>query len=165
MSGQMPPDIYIGDEWPVETLSSNPEAPHNLLRTRSPDLSSMNYAFTSDSLSLHLSAEKQTELMESIEAIFQPEEEEALHGDQEMPDADDEEPEVDLEDQQKRTEKLKSILPTIAQLWWCRSEHMELATEKLADGSRNRECTSLLVHNHASFSNFTLPTNLISHAS
>lgn len=137
MSGQMPPDIYIGDEWPVETLPSDPEAPHNLLRTRSPDLSSMNYAFTSDSLSLHLSAEKQTELMENIEAIFQPEEEEALHGDQEMPDADDEEPEVDLEDQQKRTEKLKSILPTIAQLWWCRSEHMELATEKLADGSRN----------------------------
>ena len=139
MSDQMPPD---------------PAAPPNLLRTGTPDLSSMNYAFTSGSLSPNLSAEKQTDLVGSIEAIFQSEEGEASHEDQEMSDVEDEEPEVNLEDRQKRTDQLKSILPTLAQLWWCRSEHMELATEKLADASRNGEsgpCYSTALHRSAAF--------------
>ena len=139
MSGQTPPDIYMGSEWPLDTLQSDFAVPPYLPRAGTPDLSSMNYAFTSGSLNLNLSAEKQADMMESIKAIFQLDGEEAPREDQEMPDADDEEPELDLEDQQKRTDKLKSILPTVAQLWWCRSEHMELATEKLADSSRNRE--------------------------
>jgi hypothetical protein len=99
----------------------------------------MNYALNSGSLSLNLSPKEQTELMAGIEAIFQSDGE-LPSEDQEMADDDDDdEPKVDLEDQQKRTEKLKGVLPTLAQLWWCHSEHIDLAAEKLADGSRNRE--------------------------
>lgn len=128
MSGEMP-DFYMGDELPADA---------NLLPTETPDASSTNYAFNSGFLKLNLSAEEQTNLMASIEAIFQSEEE-SPNEDQAMADADDEEPMVDLEDQQRRTDKLKSILPTLAQLWWCRSEQMDLVTEKLADRCRNRE--------------------------
>jgi hypothetical protein len=133
MSGEMP-DIYMGGEW-LDVLQTDPAVPHNELRNGSPDLSSLSYAFDSGPFSLSLPTEKQTSLMESIEAIFESE----SAGDQEMLDADEEEPQVDLEDQKERVEKLRGVLPTIAQLWWCRSEYMELAVQKLADGSRNRK--------------------------
>lgn len=139
MSGEMP-DIYMGAEWP-DVLQTDPAVPHNELGTDTPDLSSLSYAFDSGPFSLSLPAEKQTNLMESIEAIF---ESESTNEDQEMVDADEEEPQIDLEDQKERAEKLRGILPTIAQLWWCRSEHMELAVQKLADASRNRKIKILL---------------------
>jgi hypothetical protein len=161
MSGEMP-DIYMGREWPADNLETDPTAPPNLLRTGTPDLSSMNYAFHSGSLSFGLSAEKQTSLMESIEAVFQSDGEDPLNEDQEMPDAEDEEPEVDLEDRQVRTDKLKGVLPTIAQLWWCQSERMEQATERLADGSRNRRSMPFLLHVPTLFDNFYNRSNLAS---
>lgn len=87
-----------------------------------------------------LSDEKETRMMQSIEEIFlldeEPEkEDEEMNGEEE-----DEEEVVDLEDQERRTERLKGIMPTLAQLWWAGSEMFDVATEKLADGSRNCEC-------------------------
>jgi hypothetical protein len=129
-----------GDEWPADTMQTDPAPP-----AETTDHSSMNYAFSSGSLKLDLSAGEQINSMARIAAIFQSEEELPVEN-QEMPDADDEEPEVDLEDQRRRTEILKEVLPTLAQLWWCQSECMDLVVEKLADGSRNREseATSVL---------------------
>ena len=49
---------------------------------------------------------------------------------------------VDLEDRHRRTERLKGGLSMLARLWWSDSEHMGLAAEKLADGSRDRELDS-----------------------
>lgn len=54
-------------------------------------------------------------------------------------DDDAEEPVIDVDDQEKRTESLKTVLPTIAQLWWAGSEQMDVVTEKLADASRDRK--------------------------
>ena len=91
------------------------------------------YATDSSNLNLNLSAEEQSLMMKNIAEIFALEEEE----DVEM--EDDEEQVVDVEDQERRTAKLKGVLPTLAQLWWSDSEHMSMAAEKLADGSRDRE--------------------------
>lgn len=103
--------------------------------------------------SLNLSAEEQSTMMKSIQEIFDLEEE-----DEEMTDGDgdeeEEEPVVDLEDQMRRTERLKGVLSTLAQLWWSDSEHMDLVAEKLADGSRDREwLCSILISNllHSDF--------------
>ena len=49
----------------------------------------------------------------------------------------DAEPVLDLEDQNRRTEKLKGILSTLAQLWWSDSDQLDSVVEKLADGCRN----------------------------
>lgn len=82
-----------------------------------------------------ISAAEQRGMMDSIIAIFQLEEDE----DREMKDEEDEEDEVDLEDQHRRTERLRGALDVLGKLWWARSEHVETVTEKLADGSRDRE--------------------------
>jgi len=97
----------------------------------------MSSFFDASSLDLEISAEEQSNMMKSIQEIFELEEEQANEEEQ-MRD-EDEEPPVDLEDQQKRTEKLKGVLSTLAQLWWSDSDHMDLAAEKLADGSRDRK--------------------------
>ena len=97
---------------------------------------SVGHILSANSADVHLSAEDQSIMMKSIQEIFELEEEQNV----EMND-DGEEEEVDLEDQQRRTEKLERVLTTLAQLWWNDSEHMDLAAKKLADRSRDRECS------------------------
>ena len=83
-----------------------------------------------------LSKQEQKSMMESIVAVFNLEETQ----DQEMRDeGDEEEVEVDLEDQRRRTERLVIALNVVEKLWWASSEHVEAVTEKLADGSRDRK--------------------------
>jgi hypothetical protein len=88
-------------------------------------------------LSLRLSDEEQSAMMQSIASIFELEEEQVAQ-DESMDDG-DEDVKVDLEDQNQRTDRLKRALSTLAQLWWPDSEYMDLVAEKLADGSRDRE--------------------------
>lgn len=83
-----------------------------------------------------LSAEEQATMSRKVTDIFdlgdwQNED------DVEMDDA--EESIFDVENQEKRTESLKAVLPTIAQMWWADSEQMDVVTEKLADASRDRK--------------------------
>lgn len=89
-----------------------------------------------EGMSISLSVEEQSIIMKSIQEIFELEESQ----DEEMGEGDeDEDPVVDLEDQERRTERLRGALSTLAQLWWSDSELMDLVAEKLADGSRDRE--------------------------
>jgi len=76
-------------------------------------------------------------IMNGIREMFQLEEEQGLV-DESMEDG-DEDPPVDLIDQERRMLRLKALLPTLAQLWWSNSENMDMAAELLADGSRDRE--------------------------
>jgi hypothetical protein len=88
-----------------------------------------------------LSVEDQNSMIKSIQDIFELEEDDPKE-DEEMAtseDGEDDEPPVDLEDQARRTERLKGILPILAQLWWAGSAQMDLAAEKLADAGRNRK--------------------------
>lgn len=55
----------------------------------------------------------------------------------------DEDEVVDLVDMANKTEKLRDVLEAVRQLWSTKSEHVDLVTEKLADGSRDRKCTSV----------------------
>jgi hypothetical protein len=91
--------------------------------------------------SLGLSIEEQNSMIESIQNIFELEEEDQKEDEEMVTGEDDEdnEPVVDLEDQARRTEKLKGVLSILAQLWWAGSEQMDLAAEKLADAGRNRK--------------------------
>ncbi|TGO34093.1 hypothetical protein BHYA_0213g00230 [Botrytis hyacinthi] len=50
---------------------------------------------------------------------------------------DDAEEVVDVEDRERRTERLKAVLGKLAQLWWQDSTSINEAAEKLADGSRD----------------------------
>lgn len=84
------------------------------------------------------SPQEQRSMMDSIIQIFHLEEED----DEEMRDEgedEDGEIEVDVEDQMRRTEKLRGVIDILGKLWWARSEHFETVAEKLADGSRDRE--------------------------
>jgi hypothetical protein len=93
--------------------------------------------------SLSLSIEEQNSMVTSIQNIFKLEEEDPKE-EEEMAEGEDDEnevPVVDLEDQARRTERLKGVLSILAQLWWADSQQMELAAEKLADASR--DCKSL----------------------
>jgi hypothetical protein len=90
--------------------------------------------------SLSLSLSEETSMIKNIQDIFeleedQKEDEEMVTGE----DDEDDEPAVDLEDQARRTEKLKGVLSILAQLWWAGSEQIDLAAEKLADAGRNRK--------------------------
>jgi hypothetical protein len=124
---------------PADSIQTEPSDPLDLLIQRSTSETPMNNVLSANSSNVHLSAEEQSVMMKSIQEIFELEEEQA-NEDLEMDD-DDEEEEVDLEDQQRRTEKLKGVLTTLAQLLWSGSEHMDVAAEKLADGSRDRKST------------------------
>jgi hypothetical protein len=89
--------------------------------------------------SLSLSIEEQNSMIKSIQDIFELEQDQE---DEEMATGEDDEndePVVDLEDQARRTAKLKGVLSILAQLWWAGSEQMDLAAEKLADAGRNRK--------------------------
>ena len=135
-------DYYMEGALPstADSLQRHPSDPLDLLASR-PAHSPMSSALLAGNgaLSLQLSAEEQSTMMKSIQEIFELEEEEPKE-DVEMGEGKDEEEEVvDLEDQARRTERLKGVLSTLAQLWWSDSEHMDLVAEKLADGSRDRK--------------------------
>ena len=109
--------------------------------SRQADLSSVGDAFNVDlgPEDLRLGVEEQNSMMKSFGEIF--ELEQTQEEDEEMIDGSEEENPFDLEDQQRRTERLKGVLRTLAQLWWNDSEHMNSIAEKLADGSRDRRCS------------------------
>ncbi|KAG0649906.1 hypothetical protein D0Z07_3693 [Hyphodiscus hymeniophilus] len=116
----------------------NPSDPLVLLNKRRADLNAVSQEFAVNlrhpgQAALDLSAEEQWGMMKSIEDIFALEEDENV----EMGEEGEEEQIVDLEDQENRTERLKGVLSTVAQLWWSDSQHMDLVAEKLADGSRD----------------------------
>lgn len=91
-----------------------------------------------DSCTLNLSTEQATAMSKSVLDIFESEEKPPKE-DGQRGDADEgEDGEVDLADQQRRTEKLKGALSVLAQLWKLKSNQIDLVTEKLADGSRDR---------------------------
>lgn len=137
LGGRMPcPPTRQTDEQPVVTDSSD-------LLNLSPSTSNATNAGPGPG-SLILSAEEQSHMMKSIQEIFGLEEEAPKEDDEMADDEDDDEveEEVDLEDRARRTKRLKGVLSTLAQLWWSDSEQMDLAAEKLADGSRDRELRS-----------------------
>lgn len=90
-----------------------------------------------------LSTEQEVTLMARIEDAFRLEEQPEKE-DVEMADDDDEEEEVDLEDQTRRTERLRAVLPTLAHLWYSGSQQIDVATEMLADGSRDCKLSHIL---------------------
>lgn len=101
-------------------------------------------------LNISLSAETQSRMTGSILQILDLEEE-PPNEDVEMGEYDEEEPVLDLEDQRRRTDRLREVLPALAQLWWSDSDQIDLVAEKLGDGSRDRKlypfqeyCSSLL---------------------
>ncbi|KAB8302306.1 hypothetical protein EYC80_005742 [Monilinia laxa] len=79
-----------------------------------------------------LTEEEQRTMSTSISDIFKLEEKASQEGE---PDVDDEV--VDVEDRERRTERLKGALRTLAHLWWQDSIFINEAAEKLADGSRD----------------------------
>jgi hypothetical protein len=101
--------------------------------------SSSNDESSIDQLKIALSPEEQKEKMNSIAEIFQLDED--VPKDDEEMDVDEEDTAqiVDLEDQERRTERLRGAMSALAQLWWASSDQMDIAVEKLADGSRERK--------------------------
>ena len=144
-------NYYLGGVMP-SSMNRQPEPPSSsgaatdpltlpVTSTRQADLNAVANQFNVNlgQGRLNLSVEEQMSMMKSIQAIFELEEE-LPNEDEEMVGGDEEEePVIDLEDQQRRTERLKGVLSTLAQLWWSDSVHMDLVAEKLADGSRDRE--------------------------
>ena len=131
-------NYYLGGMMPSrKEMQAEPSTDTELHNPRQVDLHALGNAFNVNlgQGSLNLSAEEQGTMMKSILEIFELEEGE----DEEMGDEDEDEVIVDLEDQMRRTERLKGVLSTLAQLWWSDSDQMDLAAEKLADGSRDRE--------------------------
>jgi len=151
MDNQMS-DYYIEGSLPSteDPLQRIPSDPLDLLASRPTHapVSKILHA-GNGAMRLQLSAEEQNTMMKSIQDIFELEEEQPKE-DVEMGESGEEEEAVDLEDQSRRTERLKGVLSTLAQLWWSDSEHMDLVAEKLGDGSRDRKLDAL------SFSNQTL---------
>jgi hypothetical protein len=82
--------------------------------------------------------EEQKGYMQSIIDIFELSEEEEEEPDDGDDDMSIERP-IDLEAQQRRTEKLRGVRSALDRLWWSNSEFMSDAAEKLADGSRDRK--------------------------
>jgi hypothetical protein len=77
--------------------------------------------------------------MESILSIFQLEEDTAEYNGGDEMTKNDIDHVVDINDQNRRTERLKGICSALDRLWWSGSDFMAAATEKLADGSRDRK--------------------------
>ncbi|ESZ97480.1 hypothetical protein SBOR_2169 [Sclerotinia borealis F-4128] len=82
-----------------------------------------------------LTEEEQKNMSKSIADIFNLKEEAENREDVDMDD--DAEEVVDVEDRERRTERLKGALGILAQLWWQDSVFINEAAEKLADGSRD----------------------------
>lgn len=128
---------YMNGGIPADDQHSTPTDPLELVNSRSLVQNPTSDVLGTDSLNLLLTTEQAAAMSKSILDIFELEEEppkevEAM-GD------DEEEEDVDLEDQQRRTERLKGVLSLLAQLWWADSDQIDLVAEKLADGSRDRE--------------------------
>lgn len=90
----------------------------------------------------HLTEEEQKDMSSSIADIFKLEEQSVSAEDVDMDD--DAEEVVDVEDRERRTERLKGALGKLVHLWWQDSIAINEAAEKLADGSRDRELPSEL---------------------
>ncbi|KAH6707768.1 armadillo-type protein [Leptodontidium sp. MPI-SDFR-AT-0119] len=126
---------YMNGGIPADDQHSTPTDPLELVNSRSLVQNPTSDVLGTDSLNLLLTTEQAAAMSKSILDIFELEEEppkevEAM-GD------DEEEEDVDLEDQQRRTERLKGVLSLLAQLWWADSDQIDLVAEKLADGSRD----------------------------
>lgn len=134
-----PKTSYMEAQIATHHVSSEPSDPLELFAQEGPSKVT-GHLLPPQELKLPLSAEELKAMAGKVAAIFDMEE--ALVGeDVEMDDAEDEngEPVINLEDQLRRTESLKGVLSILAQLWWADSEEIDLVTEKLADGSRDRE--------------------------
>ncbi len=123
---------YMGDGISDEVSAGLDSEPTDEL-----DLPLGNVLSKSPRLNIPLSPKSQNKMMRSIVEIFELKED-PPHGDVDILE-DDEEPVVDLEDQWRRTDRLSGVLPALAQLWWSDSDQIDLATEKLGDGSRDRK--------------------------
>jgi hypothetical protein len=133
-------DWYMGDGISDELsagLDSEPTDSLEVFASNNERLPLGNVLSKSSRLNIPLSPKSQNKMMRSVVEIFELEED-FPHEDVEMGE-DDEEPVVDLEDQRRRTERLSGILPALAQLWWSDSNQIDLAAEKLGDGSRDRK--------------------------
>jgi hypothetical protein len=82
--------------------------------------------------------------MQSILDIFDLDEELPGQPRENEQDDDDTELPIDLEDQNRRTERLRSVYPALDQLWWTGSDYMTGAAEKLADGCRDRKSSPIM---------------------
>jgi len=116
----------------TEDHTGPPIDPNDLFTSTLNNLSNEN-ALTQPS---SLNVSQPGSVMRSIVEIFELEEEPQSE-DVEMGD-DENEPGVDLEDQRRRTERLRTVVPALTQLWWSGSEEIDLVAEKLGDGSRDR---------------------------
>jgi hypothetical protein len=120
-----------------EATNSGVRDPMDFLTSNSMSQPQISPFSNSRPLNLNLSEEEKLAMSKQIRDIF---DSEPADEDQVMGEDDDEDEEeydgVHLEDQQRRTEKLKTVLSPIAQLWYSGSEHIDLVTERLADGSR-----------------------------
>lgn len=83
-----------------------------------------------------LSIETQKLIMDSIMDLFRLDDGTSST---EFDDDDDDGAPINYEDQVRRTGRLKGLAPALVQLWRNKSEYTAGATEKLADGSRDRE--------------------------
>jgi len=130
----------------LQTESYAASEPQELFNVRLTDFTALGNAFNVDlgQSGVKPTAEEHSGMMKSVAEIFELEEEVSGQEEEEMDD-DDEESVVDLEDQMRRTQRLKSVLRMLAQLWWSGSDDMDLVAEMLADGSRTREFIYLSV--------------------
>ncbi|KAG9248402.1 armadillo-type protein [Calycina marina] len=111
-----------------ETIYINDDAPI--------DVETFTSASHANEYSRKLSEKELDVIMSSIQHIFKLEEE-SQSEDVSMVGDDIDEPAVDPQDQERRKTRLRSLLSTLAHLWWSDSEHMDAATEMLANGSRD----------------------------
>jgi hypothetical protein len=145
-------DSYMGDVLATDNDSLRPLDPLEVLKSGAPS-ELTGSLLLSQPPSLPLSLEDQKAMASRIKAIFDIEEH-PKDEDVEMNDGEEDgEPVIDLEDRKRRTEVLKSILSTLAQLWWSDSEEMDIVTEKLADGSR--DCELYLLYGPSFYIYFT----------
>lgn len=150
MSNQMS-GSYMEDALPAGGQQRIPSDPLDIFTSGNEPPSVENVLNEPPPLTVPLSPETQTRMTKSIMEIFELEEE-PPNEDVEMREDEEEELMVDLEDRRRRTDRLRGVLPAVAQLWWSNSDQIDLVAEKLGDGSRDRKlypfqeyCLSLLV--------------------
>jgi hypothetical protein len=136
-------EVYASSTHPTDSLevygpSSQPTDSLEVYGSRAVPSSVEHHFNQHPPLSISLSLKDQNKIMRSIVEIFELEET-PPNEDVEMEGDGDEEPVVDLEDQRRRTERLRGTLPALAQLWWSDSVQMDVVAEKLGDGSRDRK--------------------------
>jgi hypothetical protein len=150
-------DWYMGEGISDELsagLDSEPTDSLEVFVSNNERLPLGNVLSKSSRLNIPLSPKSQNKMMRNVVEIFELEED-SPHEDVEMGE-DDDEPVVDLEDQRRRTERLRGVLPALAQLWWSDSDQIGLAAEKLGDGSRDRKLLFFqnIVHHSSVYAEF-----------